>query len=90
MGGQVHGNYQGASRRGVAVMNQSWEHPDSEVREALIRLVDALCEWERNTGRSSTLILIEDTFQFRAVDGKPNIPDFVSDIELIQKAHHMR
>lgn len=71
-------------------MNHPSEHPDPEVRHALIRLVDALCEWERNTGRSSTLILIEDNFHFRAVDGKPNIPDYVSDMELIQQAHHMR
>lgn len=58
------------------------EHPDLEVRKALIRLCDALCTWERATGQESVLILREQRgFQFRAQSGKP-IPrsnDDVSD-----------
>jgi len=43
------------------------EHPDQEVRKALIRLCDALCTWERATGLESVLILREQGgFQFRA------------------------
>jgi hypothetical protein len=47
-------------------------HPDQEVKQALIRLCDALCTWERNTGRTSALILREKGgFVFRASSGKP-------------------
>lgn len=49
-------------------------HKDKEVNSALIRLLDALCEWERNSGRRSTLILIphcEDERLVIAQDGKP-------------------
>ena len=47
-------------------------HADREVRSALIRLNDALCAWERNTGRESVLILREvDGFVHRSVSGKP-------------------
>jgi len=49
-------------------------HKDREVNSALIRLMDALCSWERNTSRRSTLIFIphnvdEDTVLVS--DGKP-------------------
>ena len=48
------------------------EHPNQEVRKALVRLCDALCSWERNTGLESVLILREQGgFQFRAQSGKP-------------------
>ena len=33
-------------------------HMDKEVNEAMIRLLDALCMFERNSGRRSTLIFI--------------------------------
>ncbi len=26
-------------------------HPDQRVRDALVKLTDALCEWERKTGK---------------------------------------
>ena len=35
-------------------------HKDSECEQALIRLNDALCTWERHTGRESTLILVPE------------------------------
>lgn len=41
-------------------------HPDSEVRHALVRLNDALCSWERSTGRESVLILRESDFVARS------------------------
>ncbi|MBI1833422.1 MAG: hypothetical protein HYR90_01205 [Candidatus Andersenbacteria bacterium] len=58
------------------------EHPDSNVSQALTRLCDALCSWERATGRTSVLVLRESGgFHFRADSGKPlssdndDIPD---------------
>lgn len=61
------------------------QHPDPEVKQALIRLTDALCTWERNTGRESVLILREvDGFVYRAVNGKPNVPDDVEDAQLMK------
>lgn len=50
------------------------QHPDPEVQQALIRLCDKLCSWERDTGRTSLLVLIEPEFEFVADSGKP-IPD---------------
>lgn len=35
------------------------EHPDREVQAAIVRLNDALCKWERSTGRQSVMILRE-------------------------------
>lgn len=48
------------------------KHPYGEVQAALTRLLDALCTWERETGRRSVLILREDGgFVCRAESGKP-------------------
>ena len=59
-------------------------HPDEEVNKALIRLCDALCSWERSTGRTSALVLRElGGFNFRAASGKPFLLDDISDDELI-------
>ena len=51
-------------------------HSDKEVEKAMIRLMDALCSWERNTFRGSTLIFVPDTIDEHekiifAQDGKP-------------------
>jgi hypothetical protein len=49
-------------------------HRDPEVNQAIIRLLDALCMWERHCGRRSTLLLIPhepDEPLFIAQDGKP-------------------
>ena len=51
-------------------------HSDKEVNQAFIRLMDALCSWERNTFRSSTLIFVPDKIDDHerviiAQDGKP-------------------
>jgi len=60
------------------------EHPDREVRQALIRLNDALCTWERNTGRQSVLILREQGgFEHRSMSGKPGVPEDVTDEQLM-------
>jgi len=61
------------------------EHSDPEVRQALVRLADALCQWERNTGIESVLILRQkDGFVFRAVNGKPDVPDDIPDAHLMR------
>jgi len=61
------------------------QHPDPEVRQALVRLTDALCTWERNTGRESVLILREvDGFVYRAVNGKPDVPNDIEDAQLMK------
>jgi hypothetical protein len=59
------------------------EHPDGEVRAAIIRLSDALCQWERNTERKSVLIVREKNYVYRAQDGKPGIPEFITDQDLV-------
>lgn len=62
-------------------------HPDPEVRAALVRLNDALCSWERSTGRQSILILREQGgFVARSMSGKPvdSMSDDLSDDHLTQ------
>lgn len=62
------------------------EHPDKGVRQALIRLNDELCTWERATGRQSILILREEGgFVHRSASGKPNIPEDIEDEVLLQR-----
>jgi hypothetical protein len=62
------------------------EHPDEEVRRAVLRLTDALCAWERNTGLRSVFILREENgFAYRAVNGKPNVPSDIPDSELLKQ-----
>jgi len=61
------------------------EHKDPEVDRALIRLDDALCSWERATGIESVLILREQGgFIHRTTSGKPNIPEDITDAQLIK------
>lgn len=62
------------------------QHPDREVNQALVRLNDALCSWERSTGRESVLILREvGGFVHRTASGKPNIPDDIPDEILMDR-----
>lgn len=59
-------------------------HPDGEVMKAIIRLTDALCSWERNTGRENVLIIREvEGFVYRAVNGKPGVPEYLTDAQLV-------
>jgi hypothetical protein len=58
-------------------------HPDKEVRAAITRLSDALCSWERNTGRESVFIVRERDFCWRAFSGKPTIPADMKDSQVI-------
>ncbi len=59
------------------------QHRDPEVNKSLIRLLDALCEWERNTSRRSILILKEDDYLCRADSGKCVIPDDIPDSQVL-------
>ena len=60
------------------------EHPSREVAQALVRLCDALCSWERATSRESILILREQGgFVFRADCGTPTIPDDIPDSDAL-------
>ena len=61
------------------------QHPDKDVREAIGKLCDALCMWERESGRNSILILREQgDFAYRAMSGKPVIPDDTEDSFLLE------
>lgn len=58
------------------------EFPD-EIHQALVQLSDALCTHERSTTVGSVLILrMSDGAEYRAMDGKPGVPDEVGDREL--------
>lgn len=58
-------------------MTEFHEHPNPEVRSAIIRLSDALCEHERNTGIRSVFVVRDKSgFVFRAQDGKPFFDEF--------------
>lgn len=58
-------------------------HPDPEVDAVLIRLLDTLYTWERNTGRRSALVLREHGgYVVRAVDGKPEVSADIPDENL--------
>ncbi|MBI2087043.1 MAG: hypothetical protein HYT69_02625 [Candidatus Zambryskibacteria bacterium] len=49
-------------------------HPDPECDQAIVRLLDALCSWERSTGRESLLVLVpveHDEHVVVAHSGKP-------------------
>ena len=61
------------------------DHLDQEVQQALIRLNDALCMWERGTGRESVLILREQGgFIHRSVSGKPGVPEDITDSQIVR------
>ena len=55
------------------------EHKDPEVQRALVRLLDALCTWERATGRENAFILREDDYCCRAQNGKCVVPVDIPD-----------
>ncbi len=60
------------------------EHPDREVQAAIVRLSDALCTWERSTGRESVLIIREvGGFVYRAMSGKCDVPDDVTNADMM-------
>ncbi len=63
------------------------QHPDPDVRQAIIKLSDVLCSYERITLRESVLIIREQGgFVYRATSGKPGVPDYVTDEQLLKIA----
>ena len=55
-------------------------HKDMAIQRALTELNDALCEWERETGRQSVLVLREQGgFEHRSMSGKPIADTTVED-----------
>jgi len=63
----------------------SMYHEDSDVKKAMTTLADALCTWERNTGRRSLLILVPrqpDENVVMLFDGKPANETAPSDLLL--------
>ncbi len=66
-------------------MNGIPQHKDGEVQAAIIRLTDALCTWERETGRESILILREDDYCCRAQNGKCVVPDDLTDEFILKR-----
>lgn len=74
-----------ARRLVIQVMkNLITDHPSEDVRTAAIRLLDALCMWERTTGRHN-LFIVKDSIgcQYRSMDGSP-VPDHVGDHTLLE------
>ncbi len=62
------------------------QHPDPDCRAAIIRLLDALCMWERSTGRQSLLVLVpieHDEPVVVADSGKPLGPQAMLTNEII-------
>lgn len=52
-------------------------HMDEEVEKAIITLDDAICTWERTTGKGYTLVLVPHQREEKihaSVDGKPVSP----------------
>lgn len=60
------------------------EHPSEDVQAATIRLLDALCMWERSTGRHHILI-VKDSIgvDYRSFDSAP-VNDMTSDAVLLE------
>ena len=58
-------------------------HPDDRVIAAAIALLDALCSWERSTGRHN-VVIIKDSIgvQYRSFDGAPQ-PENISDVMML-------
>ena len=61
-------------------------HRDPEIRNLITRLTDALCQWERDTGRENILIVREvDGFCWRTINGNPEIPIDLDDSFLLNR-----
>lgn len=79
-------------------MSDWQQHPDPDVQQAIMRLCNALCSFERSTGRQSLLIVRENNgeypgnpmsapgFCFRADCGRPlhNNQDDIPDAHLLE------
>jgi len=60
------------------------QHLDPTVQQAIIKLCDALCSWERVTSLESVLIIREQSgFVYRAMSGRPGIDEDITDAQLL-------
>jgi len=59
--------------------NMLHNHPSPDVRKGLLALLDALCSWERSTGREY-LLIVKDAggYGYRSLTGSP-IPEHTGD-----------
>lgn len=71
-------------QQAAKLRNLLTEHPSEEVRTATLRLLDALCSWERSTGRGN-LVIIKDSIgvQYRSWSGHP-VPEDTGDHTLLE------
>lgn len=60
-------------------------HKDRETNSAIIRLLDCLCELERNTGNRTTLLLIPHNIEENLVLAQDGKPIWGQDVEPIVK-----
>ena len=67
--------------KGIAI-----QHVDGDIQHAFVKLSDLIVQWERDTGRRSVLIYRELGLEspIRLVDGKPGVPDDVTDQHLLE------
>jgi len=72
-----------AGHKGTTLKNLLTDHPSADVRAAAVKLLDALCMWERSTGRHN-LVIIKDSIgcQHRSMDGGP-VPKNINDAHLL-------
>jgi len=62
------------------------KHPCNAVQEAIDKLDAALCDWERDTSRKSVVIIREEGgFVHRTANGRPDIPDDITDCEALAR-----
>lgn len=60
------------------------DHPSVDVKGAALQLLDALCSWERSTGRHN-VVIIKDSIgvDYRTFDGAP-VNEYTSDAVLLE------
>lgn len=61
-------------------------HKDKRVAEAILKLNDAICEYERTTQIDHVVIIRGGSFVSRSLNGKPVTQHWVSDEDLINQA----
>jgi hypothetical protein len=59
-------------------------NPPDKILHLVHQLNDALCEWERNCGQPSVLILRIGGWRHQSMDGKPIIDNPMADNELLE------
>lgn len=65
--------------------NMLEHHPSPEVRKGLLALLDALCSWERSTGREN-LLIVKDSIgcEYRSISGSGDLPKHTGDHAMLE------